>query len=318
MTAAVIGTTSWGTTLAVCLARSGARVSLWARTREEALALGETPSLPRTLSVVWSLGEALKGVEVVVLAVPSQAVRSSARLLREHLGGSPILINAAKGLEADTALRMSQVLVQELPALESRVCALSGPNLAREIAQGLPAATVVACQDRGLAEEARRKLRLAGVTVYTSQDIVGVELAGALKNVIAMAAGLVEGLGYGDNARATLMARGLGEMVALGLACGAQEKTFYGLAGVGDLIVTGMSPLSRNHRVGLGLARGQALPDILASLGGVAEGIPTAQGAFLLARKQGVAMPITQAVHRVLFQGLDPKEAARELLGFDA
>jgi len=164
----------------------------------------------------------------------------------------------------------------------------------------------------------RRKLRLAGVTVYTSQDIVGVELAGALKNVIAMAAGLVEGLGYGDNARATLMARGLGEMVALGLACGAQEKTFYGLAGVGDLIVTGMSPLSRNHRVGLGLARGQALPDILASLGGVAEGIPTAQGAFLLARKQGVAMPITQAVHRVLFQGLDPKEAARELLGFDA
>ncbi|HJW88156.1 MAG TPA: NAD(P)H-dependent glycerol-3-phosphate dehydrogenase [Dehalococcoidia bacterium] len=320
---AVIGTTSWGTTLAIRLAQGGARVKLLARTEEEAgelQARRQSPSLgvpfPSRLGVTPHPKEALEGAEMVIMAVPSQSMRENVRAIKGSLSGSPILLSVSKGLEAETALRMTQVLAEELgPGLRPGLCALSGPNLAREVVQVLPAAAVVASQEERLAEEAKGLLCLSNLYIYTSADLVGVELGGALKNVITLAAGICEGLGYGDNAKAALMARGLEEMMALGVAAGAQERTFYGLAGVGDLMVTCMSPLSRNHQVGLEVARGCRLGEITASLREVAEGPPTTRGARLLAEKLGVDAPITRAVYQVLFEERDPREAITGLLG---
>jgi glycerol-3-phosphate dehydrogenase (NAD(P)+) len=320
---AVIGSTTWGTTLAMRLAQGGARVKLLARTEEEARELQDRRQsrslgvpFPSRLGVTHRPGEALEGAEMAIMAVPSQSMRENIRAVKGSLSGSPILLSVAKGLEAETALRMTQVLAEELgPELQPRLCALSGPNLAREIVQVLPAATVVASREERVAGEAKRLLCLSNLYVYTSADVVGVELGGALKNVITLAAGICEGLGYGDNAKAALMARGLEEMVALGVAAGAQEKTFYGLAGVGDLIVTSMSPLSRNHQVGLELARGCRLGEITASLREVAEGIPTTRGAKLLAERLVVDAPVTRAVYQVIFEERDPRDAILELLG---
>jgi len=320
---AVVGATTWGTTLAIRLAHSGAKVKLLARTEKEAGGLQEnreSPSLgvpfPSRLGVTHLPAEALEQAEMVILAVPSQTMRDNVRGIKGSLSGSPLLVSVAKGLEAETALRMTQVLAEELgPAFSGRVCALSGPNLAREILQVLPAATVVAAQGDRVAEEAKGLLCISNLQVQTSTDVVGVELGGALKNVITLAAGICEGLGYGDNAKAVLMTLGLAEMVSLGLAAGAREQTFYGLAGVGDLIVTSMSPLSRNHQVGLELAKGCRLDEITASLREVAEGVSTTRGAALLAGRLGVDAPVTRAVHRILFEEGDPRDAILELLG---
>lgn len=320
---AVIGTTTWGSTLAIRLAQGGARVKLLTRTQEEAGELQDSRSspclgipFPSRLGVTSHPEEALEGAEMAILAVPSQSMRENILAIKGSISGLPIIVSAAKGLEAETALRMTQVLAEELsPQLHPRLCALSGPNIAREVVQVLPAATLVACQEEKVAEEAKGLLCLSNVCIHTSADVVGVELGGALKNIMALAAGICEGLGYGDNAKAVLMARGLEEMVALGVAAGAQEKTFYGLAGVGDLMVTCMSPLSRNHMVGLELARGRRLGEITASLREVAEGIPTTSGARLLAERLGVEAPITRAVHQVIFEERDPRQAILGLLG---
>ena len=320
---AVVGTTSWGTTLAIRLAQGGARVKLLARTEEEAAELQarrQSPSLgvpfPSRLGVTPRPEEALEGAEMVIMAVPSQTMRENTRSIKGSLSGSPIMLSVAKGLEAETALRMTQVLAVELGReLHHGLCSLSGPNLAREIVQVLPAAAVVACIEESVAVQAKGLLAISNLHIHASADVVGVELGGAMKNVITLAAGICEGLGYGDNAKAALMTRGLEEMVALGMAAGAQERTFYGLAGVGDLIVTSMSPLSRNHQVGLELARGRRLGEITTSLREVAEGPPTTRGARLLTEKLGVDAPVTRAVYQILFEERDPRETIMELLG---
>lgn len=325
---AIIGTTSWGITLGVVLARNGTQVRLWARTEQEALALSKDGSnltqtngveFPPGLSVTTSLSEALDGVSAVILVVPSQNIRWNIKLLAEHLDESMLIVSAAKGLEVGSNKRMSQVIADEIEHdLRHNICVLSGPNLAPEIMSNLPAATVVAAADEAIARKAQKLLATPQLCVFINTDVVGVELGGALKNIIALGAGIADGLGYGDNAKAALITRGLTEMTALGIALGANPLTFSGLAGLGDLIATCASPLSRNHYVGVELAKGRSLKEITASMTGVAEGVSTTLVVWNLARQMGLAMPITEAIYRVLYEGADLHQAAGELMAAGA
>lgn len=323
--AAIIGTTTWGTTLGIVLARKGLRVKLWARTGEEAEQLNSSRqharslpgiTFPVRLSATSSPAEALEDADMAILAAPAQAMRQNVRRIRDHIGLSTLLVNVAKGLEVGRGLRISEVIAEEVPpSLRPNICILSGPNLAKEVVRGLPAAAVVAAEDEAAAQRAQHLLVTNQFGVFTSTDVAGVEMGGALKNIIALGAGITEGLGYGDNAKAAYMAWGWAEMVALGVAAGAREDTFRGLAGLGDLVVTCMSPLSRNHHVGLELAKGIPLSQIMAGMNEIAEGVPTTQAAQQMADRLGVDMPITQAIHRVLFENLDPRQAVIELFG---
>ncbi len=322
---AVVGTTGWGTTLAVVLARKGAHTWLWARRPEEADLLNRErqnraflPGIefPRRLSVTNSLEEALSGAAMVILAVPAQTMRQNVKRIAPHVEESTLVPSAAKGLEMDTGKRMSQVIADELaPGHPSRICALSGPNLSREVVAGLPAATVVAASDEAVAEQAQRLLAARNLCVYANSDVVGVELGGALKNIIALGAGMGDGLGYGDNAKAAFVTRGLDEITRLGVTLGANPLTFRGLAGIGDLITTCASPLSRNHHVGMELAKGRPLAEVLGSMHNVAEGVPTAAAAYRLSVSLDVDMPITRQLYRVLYEGVSPRQAVTELMG---
>jgi glycerol-3-phosphate dehydrogenase (NAD(P)+) len=325
---AIIGTTTWGMTLAVVLAHKGLEVRLWSRTEQEATELrnaGPNPALlpniafPPQLFITSSLSEALANVEAVILAVPSQTMRHNIKLASEHLTGSMLVISAAKGLEIGSNKRMSHVIAEEIePRFRSNICALSGPNLSREILHNLPAATVVAAWDEAIARKAQRLLTTSNFCVYTNTDIIGVELGGALKNIIALGAGIADGLGYGDNAKAAFITRGLTEMTALGVALGANPITFSGLAGLGDLITTCASPLSRNHYVGVELTKGRSLEEITASMTGVAEGVSTTIAAWNIAQQMGLEMPITERIYQVLYEGVDPRQAAVELMAAEA
>ena len=322
---AVVGPTTWGTTLAVHLASCGAQVWLLARTEAEAAALAAAgcnarflPDVPfpQDLAVTHKPSLALDGAEMLVIAVPSSSFRQNVRRIRRHLRPPTIVLSATKGLELETGRRMSQVLEEELPAaLHERICVLSGPNLALEIAAGKLATTVVASRSHAAAERAQELLMSPALRVYTSEDVVGVELGGALKNIIAIGAGLADGLGYGDNGKAAFITRGLAEITRLGVAAGASPLTFAGLAGLGDLVATCASPLSRNHRVGQQLARGVPLDKILASMQNVVEGVHTTGAALKMAAELGVEMPIARATQQVLFEGLDPRQAVAELMG---
>jgi glycerol-3-phosphate dehydrogenase (NAD(P)+) len=322
---AVIGTTEWGTTLGITLGNKGMGVSLWARTGEEAEKLNREREnarhvpgfrFPESLHVTDSIDEALSGAELVILAVPSQHMRRNAGMIREYLDGSKLILSVAKGLELDTARRMSQVIAEEIDeSCHTNVCVLSGPNLAREIVRGLPATTVVAAGDAAVAARAQQLIASSVFRVYVNTDVTGVELGGVLKNIIALAAGMVDGLGYGDNTKAGLITRGLAEITRLGVAAGAQPLTFAGLAGLGDLVATCSSPLSRNRFVGQELAKGRALVDIQATMTGIAEGVTTTVAALKLAAGHGVEMPITRQVYRVLYEGLDVRQGIAELMG---
>ena len=323
---AVIGTTTWGTTLALLLARRGVPVRLWARSDDEAARLRQDGEhklrlpghpFPPAMAVTSSLADALRDAGAVIFAVPSETLRENARLLASHSSGSPVIVSACKGLEQGTLDRMSQVLAQELPnSMVDGICALSGPNLAREIVSGIPASTVVASASRHAAEAAQRLLNSPVFRVYTNADVVGVELAGALKNIVAIGAGICDGLQFGNNAKAALVTRGLAEITRLGLAAGAGPLTFSGLAGLGDLIATCYSSLSRNRMVGERIAQGRTLREAVVSLGGeVAEGVTTTPAAVAMAHQLGVEMPIAETARRVLFEGLSPKQAALELMG---
>jgi glycerol-3-phosphate dehydrogenase (NAD(P)+) len=321
---AIIGTTTWGITLGVALAVKRAEVRLWARTEDEATRLlnAEFPSeslanitLPSRLSVTSSLDEALAGTRAVILAVPSQRMRENIRAVAPHLDSSMLIVSAAKGLELETNLRMSQVIAEEVPPdFQPNICVLSGPNLSQEILRDLPAATVVAAHSEAVVKKAQNLLKTPNLCIYTNTDIIGVELGGALKNIIALGAGIVDGLGYGDNAKATFITRGLTEITALGVALGANPLTFSGLTGLGDLVATCSSPLSRNHYVGVELTKGRSLKKIIGSMSGVAEGVTTTLVAYNLAQQFRLEMPITEKIYRVLYQGLSPKEAALELM----
>jgi glycerol-3-phosphate dehydrogenase (NAD(P)+) len=321
---AVIGTTSWGTTLAIMLSRKGLAVNLWARTEVEAERLkrekGNTIRLPgfpfpEGLQATASLDEALDKAGLVIFAVPSQNMRHNVRLVREYLDSSMLILSVAKGLEVESVKRMSQVLSEEIKTrLHPNICVLSGPNLSGEIARGLPAVTVVASYDAAMAARVQKIMATPLFRVYTNTDVVGVELGGALKNIIALAAGMVDGLEYGNNTKAGLITRGLAEITRLGVAAGANPLTFAGLAGLGDLVATCASPLSRNRFVGQELAKGRDLKGILSSMTGIAEGVTTTVAALKLASELNVEMPIAEQVFRVLFKGLDVRQAVSELM----
>ena len=326
---AVIGTTTWGVTLGRVLAhKRGLQVRLWARTEQEAIHLrknGYNPTLPHDvalpprLSISSSLGDVLAGGKVVILAVPSQTMRQNVKVLAPYLDESMLVISAAKGLEIDSGKRMSQVIAEEiLPGFRPNICILSGPNLSQEIIGDLPAASVVAAEEDSIARKAQKLLNTSNFCVYTNTDIIGVELGGALKNVIALGAGIADGLGWGDNAKAAFMTRGLTEMTALGVALGANPLTFSGLAGLGDLIATCASPLSRNHYVGMELTKGRSLEEITESMDCVAEGVSTTVAAWNLAQKLGLEMPITERIYQMLYEGADLRKTAVGLIAAEA
>lgn len=321
---AILGAGSWGTALAVVL-RDCHEVTLWARSEELAALLrerGENPRylpgipLPPFVKATSSLEECLGDADVVVFAIPSAGMAEVAAAAAPLVPPESLIVNAAKGLEEQTGRRMSEVIAESLqgqPAQDAPIVAVSGPNLALEVARGLPTATVAASPDPEARAACRDLWMGPTLRVYTSTDLVGVELAGAMKNVIAIGAGVCEGMGYGDNSRAALMTRGLAEITRLGVALGADPRTFLGLAGVGDLIATGGSRLSRNYRVGLGLGQGRALNDILREIGQVAEGVPTTRAICTLADRVGVEMPVSRAIYAVLFEGA-PVDATIEAL----
>lgn len=321
---AIIGTTSWGMTLGVVLAGRKVEVGLWARTEQEAAELENSGhhsgvTFPTHLQVTSSLPEALSGAKAVILAVPSQSVRQNIKAVAEHLNGSTLVVSAAKGLEVGSNKRLSQVIADEInPDFWPNICVLSGPNLSQEILQNLPAAAVVAAEDEAVAKKAQRLLNTPSLCLYTNTDVIGVELGGALKNIIALGAGIADGLGYGDNAKAALITRGLTEIAALGVALGANPLTFAGLTGLGDLIATCSSPLSRNHYVGVEITKGRSLEEITSSMNGVAEGVSTTIVAHNLAWQLGVEMPITEKIYHVLYDGLSPRQAAVELMEIQA
>ena len=306
----IIGNTSWGNTLGVLLSDKGAAVKLWTRSEAEAKALNQER---RSYSSTSNIGEALNGTDLVIWAVPSQKLRENVNQARDYLTDSMLLMSVAKGLELNSGKRMSQVLAEEIaPSLRGQICVLSGPNLAKEIAQGLPAASVIAAQDVSLAEGARELMESPKFLLSISDDVIGVELSGALKNIIALGAGMMDGLGLGDNAKGAFIAWGWTEVVSLGVALGARVDTFYGLAGLGDLIATCSSNLSRNHYVGCELAQGRSLSEISASMPHVAEGVATAAAAYQLARNQGLDLPIINLTYKILFEDLPPGRALIE------
>ena len=252
---------------------------------------------------------------MTLLVVPSQSVRENARRLADALPAGAMLLHATKGLERGSAKRVSEVLLEELPQLRSAdVCVLSGPNLAGEIQRGLPAATVIAGPDETKVAAAQALVHAQAFRAYASSDRTGVELAGSLKNVIALAAGIADGLQLGDNAKAGIITRGLAEMIRLGVAAGAEPITFAGLAGVGDLIATCYSDLSRNHRTGRAIGSGEPVASAVASAGGVVEGVEATAASCLLAERLGVDMPIARGLRSVLLEGAHPLEAIRALL----
>jgi glycerol-3-phosphate dehydrogenase (NAD(P)+) len=317
----VVGAGAWGTTLAIKLAEAQRPVTLWAHTAEAAEELASIrenrrylPGIvfPPNLRVATEDAYLAEPHRSFVLAVPSAHVRETLRRLRPTLFAEASVLSVVKGIEQGTHLRMSEVIAEELPG--RRVAALSGPNLAREIAAGLPAVSVVASPDAELAAEFATLLGGDRFRLYTNPDLAGVELCGALKNVVALAAGFVDGLGFGDSAKAGIITRGLAEMTRLGVAAGGQQMTFAGLAGVGDLIATCMSPLSRNRRAGELMASGMSWADAAGQLNGVAEGVDTVSGALELASKHGVEMPIAEQVEAVVHAGRPPLDAVAELM----
>ncbi|MBM3830978.1 MAG: NAD(P)-dependent glycerol-3-phosphate dehydrogenase [Verrucomicrobia bacterium] len=319
MNITVLGAGAWGTALAKLLSQSSQMVTLWghdAKQLAEVRAQGRNErylpgiTLPSDLRCLADLAATVRGADTILIAVPSRAFREVTGALKDFRG---LAISVTKGIEHDTGLTMCGVLHERAP--RAQVVALSGPSLALEVAHGIPTAIVAASTDVGAANVVQSLFHRPAFRVYTSADPLGVELGGALKNVIALAAGMGDGLGFGDNAKAALVTRALAEMRRLGLACGAQAETFAGLSGLGDLTVTCFSKLSRNRAFGERLGRGEKLADLLAGTHHAVEGYPTARSAWQLARKHGVSAPIIEQVHAVLYEGKDVKAAVRDLTG---
>jgi glycerol-3-phosphate dehydrogenase (NAD(P)+) len=320
----VIGAGAWGTSLARHLANKGLPVRLWAfepevveairRKHENTVFLPGVP-LPASLMITGSMEEAVDRLDLLIFAVPSHAARSVLRQLSGLLPHAVPIISATKGIEEDTFKLMSQVMQDVLPAhLHGTISVLSGPSFATEVCQDQPTAVVLAGQETSRVRSLQSLFMTPHFRVYAGADMTGVQLGGALKNVMALAAGAVDGLNLGHNARAALITRGLAEMIRLGVACGADPKTFYGLSGVGDLVLTCTGPLSRNHTVGVRLGRGERLADILKDTHAVAEGVRTSKATEGLAHRCKVDMPIVQAVCAVLFEDKSPRLVVSELM----
>ena len=319
----VIGSGAWGTTLALLLAGKGYQTTLWEhhperaremqKKRENILFLPNVTFSPN-LVVTANIAEATCNKDLLLLVTPSQRMRDNVRLLAPYVAIHTLLVSASKGIEIGTLKRMTEILAEELPSTRERIAALSGPNIAREVAERKPTAAVVASSNDEIGVRIRTLFTTQWFRVYTADDVIGVELGGALKNIIAIGAGFNDGMGYGENAKAAFMTRGLAEISRLGIAAGANPLTFAGLAGIGDLIATCASPLSRNQQLGRRLAAGEKLEDILTSTRSVAEGVTTTKAALQLAEHYGVEMPITRQLSRVLFEGLDPRKAVPQLM----
>ncbi|GGO04650.1 glycerol-3-phosphate dehydrogenase [NAD(P)+] [Microbispora rosea subsp. aerata] len=317
--AAVFGTGSWGTTFAMILAEAGTPTTLWGRRAEIVDAINETGEnpeylpgtrLPDTIRATTDPAEAMEGADFVVLAVPSQTLRANLQVWKPHIPPEAVLVSLMKGVELGTCKRMSEVICEVAEVPERRVAVVSGPNLVPELARRQPAAAVVACSDEEVAARLQEACHLPWFRTYTNPDVVGVELGGAVKNVIALAVGVAVGMGLGDNVRATLMTRGLAEIARLGAVLGADQHTFAGLAGMGDLVATCTSPLSRNRTFGENLGRGMTLAEVVAATKQTAEGVKSCESVLELARKHDVEMPITEVVVGVVHDGMTPAEAA--------
>ena len=320
----VIGAGSWGTALANLLAQKGMEVSLWVREEEVYTQMVQegvndlflpSVSLSSNLVPVQSFEEALAGKELILIVVPSHVFRNVLERLRPHLLKGMHLMSATKGIENETGMIMSQVAESVLPEyfLKTYAC-LSGPSFAQEVSAGYPTAVTIACGNMEHAANLQAVFATSSFRVYVSQDLVGLQLGGALKNVIAIAAGASDGLKFGHNARAALITRGLAEMSRLGVAMGANPHTFAGLGGMGDLVLTCTGDLSRNRSVGVKIGKGVPLKEIVSGMQMVAEGIKTTRSAYELSRKVGVDMPITTEIYKVLYDGKDPKDAVRDLM----
>ncbi len=320
----VVGAGSWGTALAKMLADAGHRVTLWARDAEVARTIELAHenavylpgfALPAALHVTSELRDAVAAKDVVVSVSPSHVVREVMARAAPHIDGAPYVVTASKGIEEASLLTMAGVLEQVLgPHHAARVCALSGPSFAREVAAGLPTAVTVAAPSPAAGEAVQRIFTTGFFRVYSSHDVVGVEIGGAVKNVIALAAGVSDGLGFGANTRAALITRGLAETGRLATALGADPMTLSGLAGLGDLVLTCTGDLSRNRTVGLRLGRGESLDAILADMKMVAEGVKNTRSVRALAAKFGVEMPITEQMYALLYEGKDPRRVVADLM----
>lgn len=327
MNVSVIGAGGWGTALAIVLSHNKHHVTLWGRDpllmeviNERRLNADYLPGvqIPDTIAITSDLGEALADAALVILAVPSHGMRAVCEQLRAtlHAQRSTTLVNVAKGIENETGMRMSEVIGDVIP--DAAVATLSGPSHAEEVARGIPTAVVASSTDEEVCRQVQKVFMSERFRVYTSPDIIGVELGGSLKNIIALAAGLCDGLGLGDNSKAALITRGLVEMSRLGVALGARGETFSGLSGLGDLVVTCTSKHSRNRAVGERLGKGEKLDHILASMEMVAEGVRTTKSAHDLARKCDVQTPIIDEAHAILYGAKSPKQAVKDLMTRDA
>jgi glycerol-3-phosphate dehydrogenase (NAD(P)+) len=327
MQVAVIGAGSWGTAVAN-LVGSKQPVTLWARRTELSRAVNERRENPdylhgyelaANITASSDLSEAVAGADAIVMGVPSHGYRSVLESLRGQIGTDLPILSLAKGVERESLMRMTEVTANVLPDHNpNRIGVLTGPNLAKEIAAGQPAATVIAMQDQTAAQALQQVLMTSRFRVYTNDDVIGSESAGALKNVMAIAAGMAHGLGFGDNTMAMLITRALAELTRLGVAMGGRPLTFAGLAGMGDLIATCMSSQSRNHTVGYGLGQGKKLDDIIEEMNQVAEGVKSTPGILALADRHGIEMPIATQVARVLYEGAEPLEAVSNLMAREA
>jgi len=315
---AIVGSGSWGTALALSLARRGDHsIALWSHSSAVGTYLPGFP-IPPQVNPLTDLAAALAGAEIVISAVPSQHVRTIYQKMAPHLEPQQLIVSATKGIEDGTFLRMTQVIEQVLAHQnpdDRRLGVLSGPSFAQEVAAGDPTAVTIACDENSIANRLQEELSSPALRIYTNDDVIGVELGGALKNVIAIAAGIAAGLGLGHNSAAAIITRGVAEITRLAVACGGRRETLAGLSGLGDLVLTCTGPLSRNRTVGVELGRGHKLPTILAQLQGkVAEGVRTTSAALGLAKAQNVEMPITEQMAAILEHGKSPQDAIRELM----
>ncbi|MEU4210691.1 NAD(P)H-dependent glycerol-3-phosphate dehydrogenase [Streptomyces sp. NPDC026206] len=324
---AVYGTGSWGTAFAMILADAGCEVTMWGRRAAlvDAINTGRTnpeyfpgTELPPAVRATTDPAEAAEGAAFTVLAIPSQTLRDNLSRWAPLLAGDTVLVSLMKGIELGTAKRMSEVIEEVAKVSADRVAVLTGPNLAKEIAARQPAAAVVACRDESVAKRLQAACHTAYFRPYTNTDVVGCELGGAVKNVIALAVGIADGMGLGDNAKASLITRGLAETTRLGLAMGADAHTFAGLAGMGDLVATCSSPLSRNHTFGTNLGRGMSLAETIAVTRQTAEGVKSCESVLDLAGRHHVDMPITETVVDIVHEGKPPMVALKELMSRSA
>lgn len=321
----VIGAGSWGTALSMVLADNSHEVRIWGNNQEQLDEINQEHTnkhflpevvLPESIKAYYSLEEALDGVDTILLVVPTKAIRIVIEQIAAVAKKPLTIIHASKGVEPGTSKRISELIEEEMPAeLLKDIVVLSGPSHAEEVAMRLLTTVTSASKSMEAAEKVQDLFMNHYFRVYTNPDVVGVELGGALKNIIALGAGIIHGLGYGDNAKAALMTRGLVEITRLGCAMGARKESFFGLTGMGDLIVTCTSVHSRNWRAGNMLGQGHSLDETLESMGMIVEGVRTAEAAYILAKEQNIEMPITNAIYGFLFEGKDPKETVADLMG---